>query len=224
MTNIKFMTNIKRIRKFVNLTSKNFNFENIIFKKQEGSLAIESLMVMSMLMLILFTGIGLIYAEKVETDVLSEMMNISKDMSVAMMVPLNTTKLESRILATETLNIWGNHRVEDAFETNALMSDIQSHKSYMDNAGIYFWTLSYKLKLPLLTIKREITLPVSAVFKGQVISENDVVVFITRTGECYHAPDCFHLRLSKIKTTKATALEEGYRACQNCLARSPQVN
>ena len=42
------------------------------------------------------------------------------------------------------------------------------------------------------------------------------VVYITRTGAKYHLGTCRYLRLSKIKTTKKEAINNGYSACKVC--------
>lgn len=44
----------------------------------------------------------------------------------------------------------------------------------------------------------------------------DVVVYITRTGSCYHTGSCSYLRRSKIKTTLEEAIIGGYRRCSRC--------
>lgn len=48
------------------------------------------------------------------------------------------------------------------------------------------------------------------------------VVYITRTGECYHTGECRFLQKSKIETTLADALARGYRACKVC--RPPELD
>lgn len=42
------------------------------------------------------------------------------------------------------------------------------------------------------------------------------VVYITRTGECYHAGECRFLQKSKIEITLSDAVARGYRACKVC--------
>lgn len=44
----------------------------------------------------------------------------------------------------------------------------------------------------------------------------NTVVYITRTGECYHTGSCRHLKKSKIEITLADAIARGYRACKVC--------
>ena len=43
----------------------------------------------------------------------------------------------------------------------------------------------------------------------------DEVVYVTRTGECYHRGYCSYLR-SKIEKTLEQAVNSGYRACSRC--------
>ncbi len=47
-------------------------------------------------------------------------------------------------------------------------------------------------------------------------ASGDTVVYITKTGECYHASGCSSLKKSKIETTLQSAVDRGYRACSKC--------
>ena len=47
-------------------------------------------------------------------------------------------------------------------------------------------------------------------------NNDNVVVYTTRTGKCYHRGSCSSLRKSKYRTTVKRAREAGYRPCQNC--------
>jgi hypothetical protein len=44
----------------------------------------------------------------------------------------------------------------------------------------------------------------------------DTVVYITKTGEKYHAEECSSLRNSKIAVTLGEAVSKGYEPCQLC--------
>lgn len=48
------------------------------------------------------------------------------------------------------------------------------------------------------------------------VQANESVVYITKTGSKYHTADCRYLKKSKIKITKADAIEQGYTACKVC--------
>ena len=47
-------------------------------------------------------------------------------------------------------------------------------------------------------------------------ASGDTTVYITKTGECYHADGCASLRRSKIETTLQNAVDKGFRACSKC--------
>ena len=47
-------------------------------------------------------------------------------------------------------------------------------------------------------------------------ASGDTTVYITKTGDCYHADGCSSLRKSKISTTLQNAVSKGYRACSKC--------
>lgn len=52
--------------------------------------------------------------------------------------------------------------------------------------------------------------------KGDPASAASDVVYITRTGRCYHRDGCSSLRKSKIKTTRGGAQKMGLRPCKLC--------
>ena len=47
-------------------------------------------------------------------------------------------------------------------------------------------------------------------------ASGDTVVYITKTGKCYHADGCSSLSKSKIETTLQSATDKGLRACSKC--------
>ncbi len=60
---------------------------------------------------------------------------------------------------------------------------------------------------------------VSVIFVGSdkvYAASGDTVVYITKTGECYHSSGCSSLKKSKIETTLQSAVDRGYRACSKC--------
>ncbi len=47
-------------------------------------------------------------------------------------------------------------------------------------------------------------------------TSGDTVVYITKTGECYHVGGCSSLKRSKIETTLQSAVDRGYKPCSKC--------
>ncbi len=47
-------------------------------------------------------------------------------------------------------------------------------------------------------------------------ASGDTTVYITKTGECYHANGCASLKKSKIETTLKKAVDSGLRPCSKC--------
>ncbi len=52
-------------------------------------------------------------------------------------------------------------------------------------------------------------------YKSYALS-GDATVYLTRTGDCYHADGCSSLSRSKIPTTLSDAVSRGYYACSRC--------
>lgn len=49
------------------------------------------------------------------------------------------------------------------------------------------------------------------------------LVYITRTGSCYHSADCGYLWSSSIAIGKNQAIDKGYRACSRCGGKSTET-
>ena len=55
-----------------------------------------------------------------------------------------------------------------------------------------------------------------------IAASGDTTVYITKTGEKYHADGCRSLSKSKIETTLQSAVDRGYEACKVC--KPPKLN
>ncbi|MBS7526954.1 hypothetical protein KHM83_09710 [Fusibacter paucivorans] len=183
---------------------------------RRGSIAIESLIVMTVTMLITFTAIGFVYSIFVETRIVGEMQTISKEMSVIMSATLTSNELPVREVNRLALAGWGTARIRSKCNDLELVTAYSSATSTLDNEGVFIWTLTYDISLPLNVMRKKFSVPVSAALVGDAIKPESTVVYITRTGECYHRETCYHLRQSKIKTTLEKARADGYRACSHC--------
>lgn len=52
--------------------------------------------------------------------------------------------------------------------------------------------------------------------RGWTSASDEIIVYVTRTGEKYHRESCSYLRQSKIETTLSEAIEDGYTPCSRC--------
>ena len=52
-------------------------------------------------------------------------------------------------------------------------------------------------------------------YSGESSSSDDVIVYVTRTGQCYHRGSCSYLRSSKI-SMKLSEAKRRYRPCSRC--------
>ena len=52
-------------------------------------------------------------------------------------------------------------------------------------------------------------------YSGESSSSDDVIVYVTRTGQCYHRGSCSYLRSSKIPM-KLNEAKRRYRPCSRC--------
>ena len=60
-----------------------------------------------------------------------------------------------------------------------------------------------------------VVLVLLSIVPGVMAASGDTIVYVTRTGECYHKSGCSYLK-SKIEVTLQYAVDNGYRACSRC--------
>lgn len=79
----------------------------------------------------------------------------------------------------------------------------------------------------ILTVALAILLAISMLVATASAASGDTVVYITKTGECYHTGTCRYLSKSKIQTTLSEAVKAGYRPCSVCkppkLSATPSI-
>lgn len=64
-----------------------------------------------------------------------------------------------------------------------------------------------------------IMIMIASLFAGSTqvyAASGDTIVYITKTGECYHSSGCSSLSRSKIETTLQQAVNKGLRPCSKC--------
>ena len=87
-----------------------------------------------------------------------------------------------------------------------------SHTSYMEVVGMkkvkIFGVIVFSL---VFLVAFQPPIPVYAV-------SGDTVVYVTKTGEKYHADGCRYLRKSKIEKSLEDAVDDGYKPCSVCKA------
>lgn len=65
-----------------------------------------------------------------------------------------------------------------------------------------------------------LTIGINSFFHEDGNKASQTIVYITRTGECYHSGSCGYLHSSKIPVTLGDAIARGYRPCSRCSAPS----
>lgn len=81
-----------------------------------------------------------------------------------------------------------------------------------------------KAKITITNIVLSIALIISVLLCIKLVYDNkhvdsdraeQVYVYVTKTGSCYHDDNCYHLRYSKIEISLDEAVKE-YRRCSSC--------
>jgi len=183
---------------------------------KRGSIAIESMLVMSFSILILFTIIGMALSIYIQSIVVSEMRETADEISAVMNITLQDNNLSSRFTNQIILAGTANLKIKHRLEGYALVQDISSRKSTIDNDGMMTWRVDYAVSLPLFKLKRHFAIPIRGVIKGDEIDPEEVIVYCTRTGERYHLGTCFHLRQSKFEINLQDAIDRGLTPCKVC--------
>ena len=183
---------------------------------KRGSIAIESMIVVSFSILILFTTIGLALSIYIQSIVVSEMRETADEISAVMNITLKDNKLSTRLTNQIILAGTANLKLKHRLEGYTLVTNISSKETEIDNNGVMMWRLDYTVTLPLLKFKQHFTLPIRGVVQGDEIDPEEVIVYYTRTGKRYHLETCYHLRQSKIEVNLEGAISRGYTPCKVC--------
>ena len=76
--------------------------------------------------------------------------------------------------------------------------------------------LIMKNKLILASIVFLFFLAILLPFSASHADNGEEIVYVTDTGDCYHAEGCSYLRSSKNQTTLLSAVKSGYTPCSKC--------
>jgi hypothetical protein len=183
---------------------------------KRGSIAIESMLVMSFSILVLFTTIGLALSIYVQSIVVSEMRETADEISAVMSITLKDNTLSSRVTNQIILAGTANLKLKHRLKHFPLVTKVSSNASKIDNNGMMLWRVEYTVTLPLLQMKPHFTMPIRGVVQGDKIDPEEEIVYYTRTGKRYHLETCYHLRQSKIEVNLKGAISRGYTPCKVC--------
>lgn len=194
-------------------------------KKERGSVAIEAVLSISVIMILLITLFGTLLSVYLQEEGHWIAIQATEDMGIFSMPFMGHERiiqegLNEYVLTEMTVMVLKRHI--DAHELRKLIS---VHPDTNIGFGDYgFVDLTYVMRFNLLALDtvKSIVIPISAsvVSDGNNFSED--TVFITTYGEKYHIESCYHLRKSKFGMSLTLAIEKGYEACKNCHSVEPE--
>lgn len=195
-------------------------------KKERGSVAIEAVLSISVIMILLITLFGTLLTVYLQEEGHWIAMQATEDMGIFAMPFMGHERiiqegLNEYVLTEMTVMALKRHI--DAHDLRKLISVHPDTKIDFGDYGFADLTFVMRFKLFALDSVKTIVIPISAsvVSDGNNFSED--TVFITTYGEKYHIESCYHLRKSKFGMSLTLAIEKGYEACKNCHSMKPEV-
>jgi len=105
-------------------------------------------------------------------------------------------------------------------DKTTIKSNLAICKNHINKVSFKEWITTNRIYIILTAIIIVIiVIPFtnSMIAKSKEINPETYIVYVTKSGECYHKEDCFCIQnRNKIPITLEEAMEEGYRPCENC--------
>jgi hypothetical protein len=195
-------------------------------KKERGSVAIEAVLSISVIMILLITLFGTLLTVYLQEEGHWIAMQATEDMGIFAMPFMGHERIIQEGLNEYVLTEMTVMALKRHIDAHDLRKLISVHPDTKIDFGDYgFADLTYVMRFNLLALDsvKTIVIPISAsvVSDGNNFSED--TVFITTYGEKYHIESCYHLRKSKFGMSLTLAIEKGYEACKNCHSMKPEV-
>jgi len=196
-----------------------------MLKNENGSVAIEAVLSISVTMVLLITLFGTLLSVYLEEESSWVAMQTIEDMGVLSMPFMGHTRFieeeVNRFALTELAKVTLNRHIDE----HHLSTILKNHdETTVDFDTLGFAELTFKVQFNLLTLNsvRTIVLPMSASVFSDDHSFTENLVYITTYGEKYHLGTCYHLRQSKFGIARTLAIEKGYEACKTCYGKGSQ--
>lgn len=194
-------------------------------KKELGSVAIEAVLSISIIMILMITLFGTLFTVYLQEEGHWIALQAAEDMGIYAMPFMGHERIIQEGINEYVLTELTVMALKRHIEAHDLRNLISVHPESKIDFGDYgFAELTYVMNFNLLALDtvKTIVIPISAsvVSDGNNFSNN--TVFITTYGEKYHMESCFHLRKSKFGMPLTLAIEKGYDACKNCHGVEPE--
>lgn len=185
-------------------------------KMNKGSIAIESLLVMTLFLLIAIFSLGLIFGIYVDQQLEMAAEAVKEDFEVSVLQTLSIVGSEPYAIVLEAGVNQLLSRELSRRHVGHLVNISQTFQSKLTDSGVFYWQIEYAYNFPTIKKHKLWTIPLAAPARGDGLKFESSIVFITNYGEKYHLETCFHLRKSKYPIDIESAIEQGYGACKVC--------
>lgn len=196
-------------------------------KNNRGSVAIEAVLCISVIMLLLITLFGTLLSVYLEEECHWVAIQATEDMGMLSMPFMGHDRIiqeEVNALLLSELSVMVLNRHIETHGLSTLISVRSETKVDFSEYGFAELNFKYRFNLLAIDSEKSIVLPLSASVISDGQNFTDDLVFITTYGEKYHKATCFHLRKSKFGISLSLAKEKGYEACKNCHRKEPDIN
>jgi len=192
-------------------------------KEEKGSLSIEALISMTLTFIIVTASISMCASLYFQQLLEIKMLESTEVLKYELMAVRSDINLLEKIPAELAIEQRANRILTNSLEDEQqFFKDVSSLHSRLFKHQYFEWQVNYTIVLPFFTVDKTFCLPISGVVTGDVVLEESdettdhMVVYITKTGDRYHRPNCQYLWHSKIETTKEKAQKGFYIPCKIC--------
>lgn len=194
-------------------------------KKERGSVAIEAVLSISIIMILLITLFGTLFTVYLQEEGHWIALQATEDMGIFAMPFMGHDRIIQESFNEYVLTELTVMALKRHIEAHDLSNLISVHPDTKVDFGDYGYAeLTYVMQFNLLALDsvKAIVVPISASVVSDGNNFSDNTVFITTYGEKYHKESCYHLRKSKFGMSLSMAIEKGYDACKNCHSVEPE--
>ena len=192
--------------------------------KENGSIAIEAVLSISLFLFIAFALFGMLISIFIDESLQWATLEMLDEVSLYAMPFMGHDRIIQETINLVALNGIASINLDSHLsqqDLQGLVAILPESRLTFDSFGYATYEIDYRYKIPAPFNKRTLIMPLCAAIASDGIGFSDGMVYITTYGEKFHKSDCFHLRKSKFGILLSKAKEKGYEACKNCYGNQP---
>lgn len=178
--------------------------------RKKGSLALESALVLTLLMVTLITLFGIFYSLSIDVKLQWAMSQVADEIAL-LPRQAQVSPAVCDLLLKERLEM----KIKDMGFQPQIHIKTTLKSSYTEGEAL-LWKVFYEYRF--LSVKKQDTwqIPIKWATKGDGVDYLKDLVFVTHYGEKYHHDNCQYLWKSRYLRDQGAAEDKGYTPCKVC--------